>query len=63
MMLYSTKIEVDSSCLGVKVMPTQQKFIIKAQNSRYLIDGVQAPELELISGKEYSFDLSDSSLS
>jgi len=45
------------------VLPIQQKFIIKAQNGRYLIDGVQAPELELISGKEYSFDLSDSSLS
>ena len=44
-------------------MPIQQKFIIKAQNGRYLIDGVQAPELELISGKEYAFDLSDSSLS
>ena len=45
------------------MLPIQQKFIIKAQNGRYLIDGVQAPELELISGKEYSFDLSDSSLS
>ena len=44
-------------------MPIQQKFIIKAQNGRYLIDEVQAPELELISGKEYAFDLSDSTLS
>ena len=45
------------------MLPIQQKFIIKAQNGRYLIDGVQAPELELISGKEYTFDLSDNTLS
>ena len=34
-----------------------------ANAGKYVVDGVQAPELELISGKEYAFDLSDSSLS
>ena len=34
-----------------------------ADAGKYFVDGVQAPELELISGKEYAFDLSDSSLS
>ena len=36
---------------------------VTANSGKYFVDGVQAPELELISGKEYSFDLSDSSLS
>ena len=38
-------------------------FKVTADGGKYFIDGVQAPELELISGKEYSFDLSDSTLS
>ncbi|MDB4841486.1 hypothetical protein OAH73_02755 [Planktomarina sp.] len=38
-------------------------FKVIANAGKYFVDGVQAPELELISGKEYSFDLSDSSLS
>ena len=44
-------------------MPIQQTFVIKAQNGKYLIDGDVAPNLELISGKTYEFDLSDPSLS
>ncbi|MDA8817602.1 hypothetical protein N9N27_02245, partial [Planktomarina sp.] len=38
-------------------------FQLTANSGKYYVDGVQAPELELISGKEYAFDLSDSSLS
>ena len=37
-------------------------FSVKALNGKYLVDGVVAPNLELISGRTYEFDLSDPSL-
>ena len=37
-------------------------FSVKALNGKYLIDGVVAPNLELISGRTYEFDLSDPTL-
>jgi Ca2+-binding RTX toxin-like protein len=44
-------------------MSVEQTFFVKAQNGKYLIDGDVAPNLELISGKTYEFNLSDPSLS
>ena len=38
-------------------------FKVTADSGKYIIDGEQAPELELISGQTYEFDLSDGSLS
>ena len=43
-------------------MAVTQNFSVKALNGKYLIDGVVAPNLELISGRTYEFDLSDPSL-
>lgn len=37
-------------------------FNVTASNGRFLIDGVQKPELELISGQTYVFDLSSRSV-
>ena len=48
---------------GVRLMSVEQTFFVKAQNGKYLIDGDVAPNLELISGKTYEFNLSDPSLS
>ncbi|MDA8543368.1 hypothetical protein N9K64_06270 [Rhodobacteraceae bacterium] len=44
-------------------MSVEQTFFVKAQNGKYLIDGDVAPNLELISGETYEFNLSDPSLS
>ena len=44
-------------------MSVEQTFFVKAQNGKYLIDGDVAPNLELVSGKTYEFNLSDPSLS
>ena len=44
-------------------MQVEQTFFVKAQNGKYLIDGDVAPNLELVSGKTYEFNLSDPSLS
>ena len=43
-------------------MAVTQTFSVKALSGKYLIDGVVAPSLELISGRTYEFDLSDPSL-
>ena len=40
----------------------EKTLVVKAQNGKYLIDGVEAPQTLLISGKTYEFDLSDASL-
>jgi Ca2+-binding RTX toxin-like protein len=44
-------------------MSVEQTFFVKAQNGKYLIDGDVAPNLELVSGKTYEFNLFDPSLS
>ena len=44
-------------------MDIAQIFKVEAQAGKYVIDGEVAPVLELVKGKNYQFDLSDSSLS
>jgi len=41
----------------------EQIFKVEAKAGKYVIDGEVAPVLELVKGKSYQFDLSDSSLS
>nr|WP_271857959.1 ubiquitin-like protein [Planktomarina sp.] len=51
---------------GYIVGPNEEEDLtiqVTANSGKYFVDGLQAPGLELISGKEYSFDLSDSTLS
>ena len=44
-------------------MDIEQFFKVEAKAGKYVIDGEVAPVLELVKGKNYQFDLSDSSLS
>ena len=44
-------------------MDIAQTFKVEAQAGKYVIDGEVAPVLELVKGRNYQFDLSDSSLS
>ena len=44
-------------------MDIEQIFKVEAKAGKYVIDGEVSPVLELVKGKNYQFDLSDSSLS
>ena len=44
-------------------MSVEQVFFLTVSQGQYLIDGERAPTIDLISGKTYQFDLSDSSVS
>jgi hypothetical protein len=43
-------------------MSVEQKYKVTEASGKYLIDDKIAPNLELISGKTYEFDLSDASV-
>ena len=53
-----SKIHIDGT---VQSNVFREKFIVTVNAGKYLIDGVQNPNITLQRGKEYLFDLSDSS--
>ena len=56
----STELDVNGTILAKKY---RQKYIVTAAGGKYFINGIQNPILTLQRGKEYLFDVSDSSTS